>query len=89
MVTILIPITHRVYAKGNKTVTAAGATVGEAFKYLHSDFPEMEGRVMAGETHLAPGMEVAVNGSLLLPFTADLKVNDGDEIRISSVITGG
>ncbi len=38
---------------------------------------------------LGTGMEIAVNGTPLFPFNPDLKVNDGDEIRISSVITGG
>lgn len=88
-VTILIPITHRGYAGGKKTVTVTAVTVGEAIKCMYSDFPDLEGRIMDGGKQLLPGMEVAVNATPLFPFTPDLRVNDGDEIRISSVITGG
>lgn len=88
-VTLHIPITHREYTRGNKAVRVRADTLGSALARLETLFPGLEGRITEGSGKLAPGMEVAVNGRFLFPFTPGLRVSDKDDIRISSIITGG
>jgi molybdopterin converting factor small subunit len=89
VVSVLIPITHRGYAKGNKAVSVNAATLAGVIARLVSLFPELEGRVLDRKGDLLPGMEICVNGIPVFPFNSELNVADGDEIRISSIITGG
>ncbi len=88
-VTILIPITHLRFTGGKKTVTVTADTIGEAIKRMFINFPDLERCVIEKGKALGTGMEIAVNDTPLFPFNPDLKINDGDTIRISSVITGG
>ena len=88
-VTILIPITHRSYAGGRRTDCVEARTLGEALTRLQQVCPDLDRRIIRGRTALLPGLEIAINGRAVFPFVPEMGVEDGDEIRISSIITGG
>ena len=88
-VCIIIPITHRVYANGQKQFETDANTLKEAVMSLYTACPDMKGRIIDKTGRLLDGMEIAVNTELIFPWKPDTQLNDGDQVRISCIITGG
>ncbi|WP_300457094.1 MoaD/ThiS family protein [Desulfobacula sp.] len=87
--TIIIPITHRIYANGQKQIETDSKNLKEAIMALYHACPDMKGHVMDKNNRLYAGMEIAVNDDIVFPWNPEKPLNHGDEIRISSIITGG
>jgi hypothetical protein len=85
----MIPITHRVYANGQKQIETDSKTLKEAIMALCNACPDMKGHVLDPTGRLHAGMEIAVNDDIIFPWNPDKPLGHGDKIRISSIITGG
>ncbi len=86
---IIIPITHRIYANGQKRFETDADTVKNAIMDLYAACPAMEGRILDKTGRLLDGMEIAVNTENIFPWKPDTQLGDGDQVRISFIITGG
>ncbi len=87
--TIIIPITHRIYANGQKQIQTDSKTLKDSIMALYTACPNMKGHILDENGRLHDGMEIAVNSEIVFPWDPEKQVNDGDQIRISSIITGG
>ena len=87
--TIIIPVTHRIYANGQKQIQTDSKTLKEAIEALYTACPDMKGHILDKNGRLHEGMEIAVNAEIIFPWNPDKPLSDGDQIRISSIITGG
>lgn len=89
-VSITIPVTHWGYTRGQKKLESDSSTLADVMLHLHGIFPDLNGHIVDGDQQrLCPGIEVAVNDALVLPFDPAYKLDQGDKVRISSIITGG
>lgn len=88
-VSILIPVTHWGYTGGQKRAETDSRTLGGAIGNLCHRFPDLDGQIVTGDGRLHPGIEISINDRLLFPFDPDTRLKPGDQIRISSIITGG
>ncbi len=86
---VSIPITHWEYTGGQKEIALDSATLADALSQLHQSFPDLSGRLLDDGGRLCPGIEVAVNNREVFPFDPDYRLKQDDQIRISSIITGG
>lgn len=88
-VIIKIPITHRTFVKGEKSVSVQAETMSKAIEALCLRFPEIRDHLFDEEGKLHGYIEVWVNNVALFPWDPQFRLVDGDEVRISSFITGG
>ena len=88
-VSITIPVTHWGYTKGKKQVCSESKTLADALAHLHRLFPDIDGQIVDANNQLHPGIEVFVNEEPVFPFIPLFKLKHGDQVRISSIITGG
>lgn len=88
-VSISIPVTHWGYTKGKKRLRSESSTLIDAISHLNRTFPDIDGHFLNENGQLQPGIEVLVNDTMVFPFDPRLKLKPGDQIRISSIITGG
>jgi MoaD family protein len=88
-VTVRIPTIMRSHTGGEKSVTGAGATVGDVLTDLDSRYDGLAGRVV-DEGGLRRFVNVYVNDSDVR-FTGglDTPVADGDEVTILPAVAGG
>ncbi|MCG8567834.1 MAG: hypothetical protein MI747_22435 [Desulfobacterales bacterium] len=92
-ITLTIPITHRSYTDGRKTVEVEAMTVGEAVEALCTLCPAMGPELLTGSDVLRPDIEISIN-QCLIPGKArdqafDIPLKDGDQVLLSSIIAGG
>ncbi|MCK5165542.1 MAG: MoaD/ThiS family protein [Desulfobacula sp.] len=88
-ISITIPVTHWGYTKGKKKICAEKKTLADALSHLHRLFPDIDGHIVDVNNRLHPGIEMVVNEDLIFPFNPWLVLKPGDQVRISSIITGG
>lgn len=88
-ITIHIPVTHRRFVQERKSVTVNAGTLNEALESLYLMFPEMKEQLIDKDGKLYAYIEVWVNNVPLFPWNPEFRLAQGDEIRISSFITGG
>lgn len=56
---------------------------------LYTACPDMKGHVLDKSGRLLDGMEIAINSEVVFPWNLEKEISDGDQVRISSIITGG
>lgn len=88
-VSVSIPVTHWEYTGGQKEIELDPAPLADVLFRLHQTFPRLGGRLLDADGGLCPGIEVAVNNREIFPFDPAYRLEHGDRIRISSIITGG
>ena len=86
---VRIPVTHWGYTNGEKQVVLEPGSMAQIFAGLHSRFPDLEGHFTDGKNRLLPGIELEVNGRQIFDVDPGFELKQGDQIRISSIITGG
>jgi molybdopterin synthase sulfur carrier subunit len=89
-VTVHLPTVLRPQAGGAKTVSADGATVGEALTALVAEFPGLSGQVVNGDGTLHKFVNVYVNDDdVRYLLGLDTPVSDSDELSILPAVAGG
>ncbi|HEX9682756.1 MAG TPA: ubiquitin-like small modifier protein 1 [Acidimicrobiales bacterium] len=89
-VEIRLPTILRPHAGGETTVAAEGATVGELFADLTSQFPGMKGQLLNADGSLHRFVNVYVNDEDIRYLEQlDTKVAGTDQISILPAVAGG
>ena len=81
--------THRQYTGGKEVVDVNGNTVGECLKDLVSQYPEIEKEIFDNKGNLLSVLEIYLNGTSAYPDELNKAVNDGDEIHLLTMLSGG
>jgi molybdopterin synthase sulfur carrier subunit len=78
------------YITGDReTVETKGSTVGECFKNLVVEYPELDEWLFEEKNKLSKYIDIFVNEDSAYPEELVKKVKDGDEIYILMQIAGG
>ncbi len=89
-VEIKLPTVLRAHADGQPTVTAGGATIGEAFADLVARYPALKANLIGVDGGLHKFVNVYVNDDDIRYLDQlDTKVADGDTISILPAVAGG
>jgi len=88
-ISVLIPTLLRPLTKGEKTVQAQGAYVGEVIDHLDSQFPGIKDKLVSGDA-LHRFVNVYVNDSDVR-FVDGLKtpIQAGDSLTVLPAVAGG
>lgn len=81
--------THRQFTNGLEVVAVEGRTVGECLNQLVKQFPGMEKALFAKKDKLQNTIEVFVNNATAYPNELAKPVNQGDEIHLVVMLSGG
>lgn len=86
VVSIHIPVPLRSYAEGVEEVTVSGDTVGEALTALGHEHPAVLERLLDGQGHLRPYMNVYLHGENVVTLQGlDTPVYNEDVLSIISM----
>lgn len=86
VVSIHIPVPLRSYADGAEEVTVSGDTVGEALAALGHEHPAVLERLLDGQGHLRPYMNVYLHGMNVVTLEGlDTPVSNEDVLSIISM----
>ncbi len=88
-VKVHIHTTHRQFTNGSEVVTVQGNTVGECLSHLIKQFPGMEKALFAKKDKLLNNVEVYLNHASAYPNELLRQVQDGDDIHLVVMLTGG
>jgi molybdopterin synthase sulfur carrier subunit len=88
-VRIEIPPILRHHTNGVATVEVKGSTVGDCLNYFVKQYPGTRKRLFDKDGKLLRYVEIYVNGETAYPEELTRQVNDGDEISIVYLISGG
>jgi sulfur-carrier protein len=89
-VEIRLPTVLRALADGQANVAVDGATIGEVFNTLLTQYPGMRGNLLDDEGGLHKFVNVYVNDEDIRYLDGlDTKVGDGDAISILPAVAGG
>ncbi len=88
-VTIHLHRNHRPAADGLKTVAVDGRSVEECLASLVHRFPRLEQKLFISAGRLHRNIEIYVNMESAYPDELKKTVNDGDDIHITLILTGG
>ncbi len=86
-ITVFVPIGMRPLTDGERTVPAAGRTVGEVIKDLDAHYPGFQASLIENG-QLKPGLTIAVN-SEEQPLGLLARVPAGAEVHILPAMAGG
>lgn len=56
---------------------------------LYAACPDIKGHILDKNGKLHEGMQITVNSEIVFPWDPEKQINNGDQILISSIITGG
>ncbi|MGD9366765.1 MAG: MoaD/ThiS family protein [Desulfobacteraceae bacterium] len=88
-VTIYIPLIHRHLSDDVETVEVDGKTVGECFHQLIKRFPNLQNAIFNKKGELQNLLEVFLNAKSAYPDELARSTKDGDEIHITTILSGG
>lgn len=88
-ISIRMPITFGGYTGGCRQFDCRSETIAEAIGQLMQKHPKLAGHLIEPDNTLSPGIEVLVNEKIIFPWDPGYKLVPGDQVRISSIITGG
>ena len=89
MATVRIPTVLRKHTDGQAKVQAEGGTVGEVFRTIVADHPDLEDKLFDGEK-VRGFINVYVEDEDIRYLDGlDSSVEDGDEISIMPAVAGG
>ncbi|MGD8227054.1 MAG: MoaD/ThiS family protein [Desulfobacteraceae bacterium] len=81
--------THRSYTDGLEVVAVEGKTVGDCLKHLVQRYPGMKEGLFDKKGKLLNVVEVYVNNESAYPEELAKAVEDGDEIQLILMLSGG
>jgi molybdopterin converting factor small subunit len=88
-VTIHIPLIHRHLSDDVETLQVDGKTVGECFHQLVKRFPSMQSAIFDEKGELQNLLEIFLNSKSAYPGELTRSTRDGDEIYITTILSGG
>ncbi|MEJ2156192.1 MAG: MoaD/ThiS family protein [Desulfobacteraceae bacterium] len=88
-VTIHIPLIHRHLSDDVETMEVDGKTVGECFHQLVQHFPNLKSAIFDDKGELQNLLEVFLNSQSAYPDELARSTKDGDEIHITTILSGG
>ncbi|MFC1798735.1 MoaD/ThiS family protein [Thermodesulfobacteriota bacterium] len=88
-VNITLHKTQRQFTDGQKVVTVDGNTVGSCLDDLVEKFPAIETELFERKQELKKNIEIYVNLESAYPDELAKEVQDGDEIHVTLILTGG
>ncbi len=88
-VTVYIPLIHRHLSDDVETVKVDGKTVGECFHQLVKRFPNLQNAIFNKKGELQNLLEVFLNSESAYPDELARSTKDGDEIHITTILSGG
>lgn len=88
-VTIHIPLIHRHLSDDVETTEVDGKTVGECFHQLVKHFPNMQRAIFDKKGELQNLIEVFLNSESAYPDELARSTKGGDEIHITTILSGG
>lgn len=88
-VKVRIPPYLKHLAGENEFLTVEGSTVGDCLEGLIKEYPELDEWLFTKERKLSNSVEVYLNKETVAPEKLAMPVNDGDEIILAMIITGG
>jgi molybdopterin converting factor small subunit len=88
-VTIHVPLIHRHLSDDVETLEVDGKTVGECFHQLVKRFPNMQSAIFNQKGELQNLIEVYLNSESAHPDELARSTEDGDEIYITTILSGG
>jgi MoaD family protein len=89
-VEIKLPTVLRTHVEGQPSVTADGATIGEAFADLVARYPGLRANLIGDDGDLHKFVNVYVNDDDIRYLDRlDTKIADGDTISILPAVAGG
>jgi molybdopterin synthase sulfur carrier subunit len=87
---IRLPTVLRAQADGQASVTVDGATIGEVFGALTTQYPGLRGNLLDDSGGLHKFVNVYINDEDIRYLDGlDTKVGDGDVISILPAVAGG
>ena len=81
--------THRRHADGEAVVGVEGRTVGECLRELVTRYPDLEPLLFDDGGGLQRNLEIYLNLESAYPDELLKPVEDGDQIHITVMLTGG
>ena len=88
-VKVIIPQFLRPFAEGVDVTDVEGSTVGDCLNELIGRFPRIKKFLFDKSGELLKGVEVYVNGKSSYPDELAYPVNEGDELYMLLIISGG
>ena len=88
-ITIHIPLIHRHLSDDVESVEVEGRTVDECFHELVKHFPKMHIALFDDEGELQNLLEVFLNSESDYPGELTRSTRNGDEIYITTILSGG
>jgi molybdopterin converting factor small subunit len=89
-VSVRLPTILRQHTGGVATVDAEGATVGEVFTALTTQYPGLKGQIVTDDGTLHRFVNVYKNDDDIRYLDKlDTKVGDGDELSVIPAVAGG
>ncbi|MCG8632615.1 MAG: MoaD/ThiS family protein [Desulfobacterales bacterium] len=89
MITIHIPLIHRHLSDDVETYEVEGDTVGQCLTQLVKAFPLMQEAVFTDKGELHHLVEIFVNSESAHPDELACPTEDGDEVHIITLLSGG
>lgn len=86
---INIPSYMRSFTNNMKAVEVNGNTVGECLNHLTKQFPDIKKRLFSKDGDLFENIIMSINGESAYPEQLIKPVQDGDELKIVTIIGGG
>lgn len=88
-VKVHVHTTHMQFTDGLEIIAAEGKTVAECLDQLTRQFPGMEKALFAKKGKLLNTVEIYVNNASAYPDELGKAVNDGDDIHLFVMLSGG
>ncbi len=88
-VKIHIHTTHQQFTNGQEAVPVTGNTVGECLNQLIRQYPNMEQALFGKKNQLLNNVEILVNQTSAYPQELQKPVQDGDDIYLLLMLSGG
>ncbi len=89
LVKVHIHPTHRQFANGLEVANVEGSTVGECLNHLVKQYPGMEKALFDKKEKLLNIIDVYLNHASTHPNELIKPMEDGDEIHLVVMLTGG
>ena len=77
------------YTGNELNLKAGGKTVGECLNEIGEQYPELKKMIIDRDGNLAPSFDIFINGESAYPQMMSRPVNDGDNLNLVMLITGG
>ena len=81
--------THRQYTDGKDVIEVTGSTVGECLKKVADQYPGIRKEIFGAKGKLNSLFEIYVNAESAYPEELAKKVQDGDNVYITLLLSGG